>query len=85
MRASAVYLEAARRIDDGRDTFSCYAINAVNWWDNYHSDLFIKLFKPRRGAFGLWGQEWGDDDKTRRSCRVLALCFMAAIAEDEEP
>lgn len=56
-------------------------------WGAHHSgeDLvrsYTDLFSPRpvnnvRYA-GYWGNEWYDD-----SCRVLALCFMAAIVDEK--
>jgi len=47
---------------------------------------FEYLFCPHEVAFGYWGREWSDEgfnDLQALDCRIVALCFMAAIAEDE--
>lgn len=86
MKRSDVYREAARRVAEGEEEFSCVAVilagpGAIT---NYEA-----LMRPD-GHWGAWGSGWGDPNAyvktyaTIHDCRVLALCFMAAIAEYEE-
>ena len=57
------------------------------WSRAQHSDAvhgFESLFCPFHIADGeykgYWGREWGDNAE-QRQCRVLALCFAAAVVE----
>jgi hypothetical protein len=36
---------------------------------------------PHHGS--LWGNHWGKTDEERKACRILALLFMAEIADSE--
>lgn len=58
-------------------------------WGYSHAVMnYQDLFKPEGAGHGFWGHGWADDpifatENTVgvRECRVLALCFMAAITE----
>lgn len=82
MKASEVYREAAKFCFDN-DSFSCCAITHKPDPEGLYRWALRKeyeaLFKPE-GGFYAWGDMWGDES---RKCRILALCFMAAIAESE--
>lgn len=96
MNKQDTYLEAARLAaqDEIRDPGkgACSAIAEAMYaqedryvaFDKAHNsdevNNFIALFQPAGSAYGYWGNEWGNDDEERKECRVLALCFMAAMA-----
>ena len=85
IKASEIYRRAAIRTWKEQNTYSCSAIadTAVAMGASYLGPLqeYSALFRPHVRL--LWGNAWGDKDE-RRECRILALLFMAAIAEDEE-
>jgi hypothetical protein len=85
----SVYLRAAQRVDSERNGYCCPAINAACWrGEPYtsprtltHQHEFRRLFKPPYSDSSFY---WGDKDKYgARAQRILALCFMAAIAATE--
>ena len=41
-------------------------------------EAYNEMFRPPYSMYDKWGNHWGED---RKSCRVLALCFAAAMAE----
>ena len=89
MKASEVYRKAAERIasrmfSQGEHYCACYAITlADKESEEENKAMFSDWFMPE-GKFKE--QYWFGDtyDKEARKERILALCFMAAIAEDEE-
>ena len=88
MKLSDVYRSAAVKCSKIDPVYaSCYAINEAAG-RHYQvcgpeSDKYSALFAPQTNYNDqAWGEEWGNDTE-RRNCRVLALCFMAAIAESE--
>lgn len=91
-KQDAVIYRKAAAIADKNMEASCVAIEKANgtWSVSGWSRLtynYNNLFKPRNSGV-VWGNLWADWSNdatlnTRRQCRVLALCFMAAIAEDE--
>jgi hypothetical protein len=95
---SQIYLEAARRVDRNRDplceyAWSCCAVSMVAIGEDKRSpeaEDYADTFAPEcveqwpgdaehrlQGAYAEVGRD-------AKALRVLALCFMAAIAEDEE-
>lgn len=83
MKASEVYRKAARRISDYRNSLSCIAILEADQHERGLRERYSSLFSPHSfsTASTAWGYEWGAG---RRQCRILALCFMAALTEYEE-
>ncbi len=87
MKASQVYRKAAQRIERGFSDRACYAINAV-------LGLPLSAKSAEKMAYVdqvLCGSEitsylYSAEDEMNgwMDMRVVALCFMAAIAEDEE-
>jgi hypothetical protein len=94
LKRAAIYRKAAQLLE--RETegseFSCDRIGeAVGVWTfprpqdlehlrHFNKDLcgaYASLFRPKRSGH-YWGRRWGDD---AHNCRILALCFMAAITE----
>ena len=92
MKKSEIFLKAAERIERGKDIFACCAIDNIQradwgriWSDN--AQWYQRKMLPRNSIFpysrtsrGLY-IEPGPDQK---NARIVALCFAAAIAEDEE-
>ncbi|MCR4297539.1 MAG: hypothetical protein NUV75_02115 [Gallionella sp.] len=83
---AVIYRRAAREMerDDDGELFSCILIRTLC---NFHgkglgptAQQYSDLFKPRLSVDSGkgWGEEWGND---ARDCRILALCFAAAMAE----
>jgi hypothetical protein len=88
MRASEVYLRAARLMSGRYEFACCFAITRVAQrtfgWNSPEASRFDDLFSPRRKKWAWWGNQWSSDLAERRACRVLALLFMHQIALDEE-
>lgn len=91
-----IYRKAARKIEDGDNHWSCCAIAGVgDDTDPYYYEddrmlvgRYERFFKPD-GAHLYWGNAWSDrpptyqescGDEQAKKCRILALCFMAAMA-----
>lgn len=99
MGESGIYLNAAAGLAGGYGDafareFSCSAIDhAMHGLDPERvQKRYVALFEPTRKEFQL---DWSDEPEVRlqmafeecyapKQVRILALCFMAAIAEDEE-
>lgn len=85
MKFSEIFRRAARRIEKGRNSFCCYAIEDQYDVDleeriparNYFLDIYGHRNKPDIGVFGK------ADIKANQDRRVIALCLAAAIAESE--
>lgn len=89
-KRAAMYREAANIVECGIDAHSCHAIyratglGVPDEWEKRlpcsDADEYDELFRPDDpGAWGeSWGICWGDE---RHDCRVVALCFMAAMVE----
>lgn len=77
-----IYLEAAQMVDSGREHYSCMAIGHAGKWKDgavEKLDAYAVLFCPAGEDFeGPWGMKWGN---AQGACRVLALCFAAAMHE----
>lgn len=93
MKPSEVYREAALLVERGHERFACHAICAVLFLEenahNEYSKKFSEWFRPEESRVAWMVDYNGADDdpenmETSQDRRVLALCFMAAIAEDEE-
>lgn len=87
MNPSEIYRKAAELIARGTQQHSCVAISIVVNYESFHErQSYGALFRPSRrvGSNDPWGEWWSEESKVCRDCRVIALCFMAAIAEDEE-
>ncbi|MDP2621578.1 MAG: hypothetical protein Q8P46_15640 [Hyphomicrobiales bacterium] len=93
MKPSEIYLEAAALIDRDEEVYSCRAVAKAAYGDNWSAeewsfivDPYAKLFKPLEasGLLEYWLKGQFSDWDERKAWRILALCFMAAIAEDSE-
>ena len=95
MKYSEVFREAALQLERGQDRFSCNAIDDIAGGFNtparqYYSDLIapeandalvmLHDVKWEGKGTGAWGWYWGEE---AGACRILALCFAAAVAESE--
>ena len=94
MKASEVYREAAKQMEDqigyGYETeYSCCAVGFVaGGKTGYYSDYklaqeYASRFAETPSALQQLIMEYVGP-KERLNVRILGLCFMAAIAEDEE-
>jgi hypothetical protein len=95
MKASEILRKAAQAIESGRarSEYSCIVIshcvkNAGGTIGNEFNvrALYATYMAPVDGvdeitSFFAWGCNWPDDEL--KDCRILALCFAAAIAESE--
>ena len=85
MTKSEIYLRAAKRLHSVREYYGCcdalfdVSLTPLNYDRAY--DTFAEYFKPV-GAFS-WLYWWADPPKDKEA-RLLALCLMAAITEDDE-
>lgn len=78
-----VYLEAAKKLDRWKASEiagCCIAVYEANGGGFRDLD-FEQFFKPSDNSFGYWGIHWGVNNDERKACRVLALCFAAAMHE----
>lgn len=85
-RDAAIYRRAAVR--QARDKYcSCLAIVCVDKrslrnWDGFTNaaEAYAEMFKPFKKTHShcSWGNRWKED---AQECRILALCFAAAMAE----
>jgi len=86
-----VYIKAAKDLRKYHG-FSCAAVTwsagDMNEVGYVHADAYTDLFFPpdelNPEVWCLnyaWGEMWGRTNEKRNECRVLALLFMAAIAE----
>jgi len=85
MKDSEIYLKAAELVADERTEFSCIAISVISDASGaeYHCkqrDEFAKLFSATESKLHA-GNVHALPDSI--GWRVLALCFMSAIAKDE--
>ena len=95
MKLSEIYRSAAKLIEDESERYSCCAIDAVQGEFALHTKAayrYAKLF-----GSGLPAPLFADSDcepmvrlqnaftesGDSHNCRILALCFMAAIMESE--
>lgn len=78
-----IYREAARKIAEKEEEYSCRAVtlSTVNarlrliYHNVFSYDRYILFWANK------WREEDGYDDDRLRNCRVIALCFAAAMAE----
>jgi hypothetical protein len=81
MKASKVLRIAAQRIERGLNVLGCPAVNRIQR-DSDKAMHYFNLFKPPRIHHNsVWFGDWLIQEN--QDCRVLALCFAAAIAESE--
>ena len=92
MTDADIYRLAAKLVESGgperlAEDSCCWAIVLVKnpdiaMLDNYdeHSRALKQVFRPKGGG-GFWLNGLGTNDEERRNGRILALCFMAAMAE----
>lgn len=84
---AAVYLKAAE-IESEQHWFSCQAIEwalgrnrneSITGWSAL-STRYANIFKPHQDTYAhsTWGHQWAED---QHECRILALCFAAAMAK----
>src|SRR3990167_9286415 len=80
MKPSKVYLEAARRIAEREDSFSCIAIKHVVH-DGNHSYTKVPLARDYKNIFGFTDEDNFkreiERDNDGRNLRVLLLCLAA--------
>ena len=83
MKPSKVYLEAARRIAEREDSFSCIAIKHVVH-DGNHSYTKVPLARDYKNIFGFTDEDNFkreiERDNDGRNLRVLLLCLAAAMS-----
>ena len=91
-RAQRFYL-AAVAVDLDFHAFSCNAIKVVDYADERCHTSYNELFQPddaRIVGQTAWANGWRadptevapiDGDAEQKQCRILALLFMAAMAE----
>lgn len=93
--AREVYRSAAKRLAAGiGGPYSCVALN--QGLNSPLCRAYVEMFQPEPEVYeGLaWGAAWSDNfglvpmnevgllnDESAQSCRILALCFAAAMAE----
>jgi len=88
MKRGEIYRKAALEMEQiiGAHYYSCWTIDDVSDSDGSARDaktFYAKFYKPHRARMDDgWFSDIPLDDIN--GYRVLALCFMAAIAEDEE-
>lgn len=90
-KRAAVYRKAAQLGELGERDGSCVWVAVAEGLDSpYASELsakYSKVFNPGSDFALYWGNEWADQPwscgpvEAARDCRVLALCFMAALVE----
>lgn len=88
MKRSEIYREAAQIVAHGECSRSCYAINRVQRLYSSDRNAVQQAYVDTMldGEYATWALDWGGDGDSQKAhdIRVLALCFMAAIAEAEE-
>ena len=92
MKKSEIFLKAAERIEQGMDLYACTAIDSAQikkygLWSPA-TQWFQKEILPKGNkSFPYFDSSDGIFLRSReelRNARIVALCFAAAIAEDEE-
>jgi len=87
---AAVYLMASEYIERGIHMQCCCAIARAelsHWTRSEICKSFTTMFFPAPPINRVnWGHEWGNKyeeygGEDARACRILALCFAAAMAE----
>ena len=79
---AARYRAAARRIELGLGwPYCCHALGYVGGEIVEFERWFKKDALASGSCKGAWMSNVSDDPQECRDCRVLALCFMAAIVE----
>jgi hypothetical protein len=84
MKRSEIYREAAEIVSQRRPflEYACHALRRLGLpCDEFESYMWPPDRTPDQNR---WSGFWGAPDAESQDCRVIALCFMAAIAEDEE-
>lgn len=80
MKRAAIYLKAAERIETFESCGCCDAL--INSQGSAEERIFSALFKPRgRHGMEYWMGPCVCDSDENVGFRVLAMCFMAAMAE----
>jgi hypothetical protein len=81
--ASAIYREAAKRIENGKNGYSCCAVDgaAGNSSDEWHPlvSKYRSMFDEGAGFISQY-EKYSD----ARELRILALLLMSEIAKDEQ-
>lgn len=89
---AAIYLRAAQMVETGHEVFTCRAVQEVTTgtgdgcisFPNIATDAYRRMFYPGEwqerpyANNPHWANGWGAD---KNNCRILALCFAAAMAE----
>lgn len=88
MKLSEIYRNAAKLIERNKTAFACFAIDDACRGNRLLAKEpqleFSGLFRPiGKGANESWFRDAGSTPDERRNIRILALCFMVAIAESE--
>lgn len=82
---AAVYLEAARRIGEGEEEFSCCAIALVTgkydaWNEHQYKIPILERYSARFSEYE-GSLIWLGAETNRQDIRCITLCFAAAMAE----
>ena len=80
MKPSKIYLEAAKRIDNGTNTYSCCAIQDYQYLYGTKKDLADTYMVET--DFDI-SYVWNISRPRARQLRVLLLCLMSAKAKAE--
>ena len=89
MKPSEIYREAARRIEVEND-YSCIVLAQATdpLYESGKADRFTEEYETVRKYVDMFGDgnsiELQHRLENSQDLRVLALCFMGAIADDEE-
>ena len=89
LKHSEIYVKAAKRIDSGKDWYSC---NAVSFIETGHGFSYTEARSNYSALMGLGSSAaypntrtlWDMDHAEQAELRVWLLCMAAAIAEEEE-
>ena len=94
MTPKALYLEAARKIAEGEEKYSCYAIMSGTThgfysppWEIENIKKYCEIFGPGGGYYGFVSEiinATNNDPKKMTNLRVLLLTLMAACWKDFE-
>lgn len=91
------YRDAAKSIENGWDWWSCNAIESQGVDASDYAKLFMPNVREINEACplpdgqkwtaenlwpdGSWGSYWAESTEEQEGCRIVALCFMAAMVE----
>lgn len=83
-----IFREAARRVEQFSDTYSCSAVKHVAEDYGHHPAIakqyYVRLIAPARAHWYLntCDFDFGEPAEKARAHRVVALCLAAVLADD---